>query len=88
MNTNMSVINNIAIITLFASQFIAYFKRTNIGTVIAAKGAGIIKGIPFSGVPLLIITVLIIAIINIFVTSPTIKWSLLSPIVVPTPYAI
>lgn len=84
MNTNMSVINNIAIITLFASQFIAYFKRTNIGTVIAAKGAGIIKGIPFSGVPLLIITVLIIAIINIFVTSPTIKWSLLSPIVVPT----
>ncbi|MDD4035785.1 MAG: AbgT family transporter [Bacilli bacterium] len=84
MSSYTVAVNNIVIIAFFASQFIAYFKRTNIGTIIAAWGAGIIKGIPFSGVPLLITTVLLIAIINLFVTSPTIKWALISPVVVPT----
>ena len=67
----------------FASQFIAVFKQSNIGTVITAWGANIINDASFSGLPLIILVVLVIAIANLFVTTPLAKWNIFAPIVVP-----
>lgn len=67
----------------FATQFIAVFRKTNIATIITAWGANIINNLDFSGIPLIILVVLVLAIINLFNTTPTAKWVILAPIIVP-----
>lgn len=37
-----------------ASQFIAYFGYTNLGTILAVKGADTLKSIGFTGLPLIL----------------------------------
>ncbi len=82
-NENMSQVGGLIGIIFFASQFIAVFKQTNIGTIITAWGADIINNLSFSGIPLIILSLVIIAISNLFVTTPLAKWSILAPIIVP-----
>lgn len=67
----------------FASQFISVFRKTNIGTYIVSLIANFLKNISFSGVPLVLIVVLLIAISSIFITTQTAKWTILAPVVVP-----
>ena len=65
------------------SQFIAVYKHTNIGIIISAWLANLLSHLQFSGIPLIITTLLLISISNIFLTSPTTKWMIFSPVVVP-----
>ena len=67
----------------FASQFIAVFKESNIGTVITAIGANMIKELSFTGLPLILLVLIVILVANLFMTSPVSKWTILSPVVVP-----
>lgn len=67
----------------FATQFIAVFRKTNIATIITAWGANLINSLDFTGIPLLILVVVVIAIINLFNTTPTAKWAILAPVIVP-----
>ena len=67
----------------FASQFIAIFKESNIGMVIVSAISGLIRDIPFSGLPLIISVLLLVAFSGLFLTTQTAKWTLLSPVVVP-----
>lgn len=67
----------------FATQFIAVFRKTNIATVITAWGANIINSLDFAGIPLILLVIVVFAIVNIFNTTPTAKWSILAPVVVP-----
>lgn len=73
----------LVVLVFFASQFIAVFKKTNIGTVIVALIANLIKGISFTGLPLIITILLLIAFCSFFVTTPSAKWSILAPVFVP-----
>lgn len=76
-------IGHLVALIFFASQFIAVFKETNIGTLIVAWGANIINSLSFTGIPLIILVLIVIAISNLFVTTPTLKWQILAPVVVP-----
>ena len=76
-------VGSLLVLLFFAAQFIAVFKETNIGTVITAIGANIIKELAFTGVPLILLVLLVILISNLFVTSPVSKWTILSPVIVP-----
>lgn len=76
-------IGSLIVLLFFAAQFIAVFKETNIGTVITAVGANIIKELSFTGVPLILLVLFVILVSNLFVTSPVTKWTILSPVVVP-----
>jgi len=76
-------IGSLVALLFFASQFIAVFKETNIGVVITAIGANLIKELSFTGLPLILLVLLVILVCNLFVTSPTTKWMILSPVVVP-----
>ncbi len=67
----------------FATQFIAVFRKTNIATVITAWAANLINSLNFSGIPLIIIVIFVLAIVNLFNTTPTAKWTILAPVVVP-----
>ena len=65
------------------SQFIAVFKETNIDIVITAWLGNALEYLEFSGIPLIIVTLIIIAIANLFLTNPATKWMIFAPIVVP-----
>lgn len=73
----------LVVLIFVAAQFIAVFKKTNIGTFIIATIANMIKDISFTGLPLIVTVLLLIALCGLFVTTQSAKWNILSPVVVP-----
>ena len=76
-------IGSIIILIFVVSQFIAVWRKTNIGTIITIWLTNILEQMQLSGIPLIIITLIFIAVANIFLTSPASKWAIFSPVVVP-----
>lgn len=66
-----------------ASQFVSYFAWSNLGIVLAVSGAGLLKSIGLSGVPLLIGFVLLAATINLLIASASAKWAVMATVFVP-----
>ncbi len=72
------------ILLLFViSQFISIFKETNIGTIIVAWCTNAIGSVSFTGLPLIVFCLLMIAVSNLFVTTALSKWQILAPVMVP-----
>ena len=67
----------------FAAQFVAIFKETNIGTVIVVLLTDLLKALPLSGILLIIVAIIVIALSNLVVPSTITKWMIISPILVP-----
>lgn len=78
-----SKIGTILVLIFVVSQFIAIFKKANIGLVITAWLANLIEYLKFSGIPLVLLALIAIAISNLFLTTPGAKWAIFSPVVVP-----
>lgn len=78
-----SKIGSVIILLFVSSQFIAIFKQTNIGTVITAWLANLLSMLNFSSIPLIITTIILIAISNFLLTGSANKWVIFAPIVVP-----
>lgn len=79
-----SKIGSIFILMFVASQFIAIFKKTNIGTVITAWLANLLSVLEITGIPLIIVTILLIGLANFVLTGASAKWLIFAPVVVPT----
>ena len=75
-------IGSIIVLIFFASLFINVFEESQIGTVIVASISKIVGGLKFTGAPLILITVLLVAIGNIFLPGSLSKWQILSAAVV------
>ncbi len=71
------------VLVFIIGQFVAYFNWTNIGVIIAVKGAEFLQTVGFTGLPLIIGMILLATIVNIFIGSGSAKWSILAPIFVP-----
>ncbi len=80
---NLKNLGGILILIFFASQFIFVFRKTNIGTILTGIVANVIDSISFGGIALLVIAILLIAIVNLFLTTPQAKWVILAPVIVP-----
>lgn len=78
-----SEIGILIVMLFFSAQFIAIFKESNIGIVITAILTNILKAFSMSGIPLIIVTLIVVAIANIFLTSSISKWAIMSPTIVP-----
>lgn len=78
-----SNLGSIWILIFVVSQFIAIFRKSNIGMVVTVWLANLLEHLSLSGIPLILITLLLIAISNLLLTSTTSKWMIFSPIVVP-----
>ena len=73
-----------SIILLFvAAQFIAVLKKTNIGMIIASWLANLINIMNLSGVALIIVSLIFIALANILLSGSANKWMIFAPILVP-----
>jgi len=72
------------IVTAFsAAQFVAWFTKSNIATIMAVKGADLLGALDFTGIPLIISFVLLAAFVDLFVVSGSAKWLVLAPVFVP-----
>lgn len=80
---NFAKVGSLFILIFVAAQFIAIYKKTNFGIIISCWLADLLNNLNFSGIPLIIVTLIAISIANIFLTSPSTKWMIFSPIVVP-----
>ncbi|WP_216823179.1 AbgT family transporter [Kocuria sp. WRN011] len=81
-----SAITQVApLIVLFfaASQFIAWFDWSNMGTVLAIKGSEFLGDADVPTVVLFAGFVLLVAVVNILITSGSAQWTLTAPVVVP-----
>ena len=74
---------SLLILIFFAAQFVLIFKETNIGVFIVASLSELLGNLQLTGIVLIILTFIIIAICTIFVPSLSIKWAIMSPVVVP-----
>ena len=81
--TAFSNVGSIIILLFVMSQFIFVFKKTNIGLIITIWLTNLLKSLNFTGIPLIIMTALTIAIANLFFPNTAAKWKVLSPVVVP-----
>jgi len=66
-----------------AAQFLAFFQWSNLGPIIAIKGAEFLQNIGLTGLGLLIGFIVVSCLINILIASASAKWAILSPIFVP-----
>ena len=77
-------IGSIILLMFFVSQFINIYKQTNIGPIITTWITNLLSSMNLSGVTLIIVSLLLVAIANLFLTSPSQKWMIMSPVLVPT----
>lgn len=66
-----------------AQWFIYQFQDSGIATLIAVGGERLLRSINLTGYPMLAVFACIVFFLNLFMTSGSVKWMLLSPIFVP-----
>jgi aminobenzoyl-glutamate transport protein len=71
------------VLMFFAAQFVAWFKWSQLGELLAISGAEGLRALDFSPVLLLILFVLLTALIDLFIGSASAKWALMAPVFVP-----
>jgi aminobenzoyl-glutamate transport protein len=76
------------VVCLPASIFIDLFHKSNLTTIIAVKGAHLIKNLQIGHMPTLLTFALLCAVLNLFITSGLTKWLILAPIFVPLFYQL
>lgn len=76
-------IGSIIVLIFFASLFINVYEESHIGLVITGFISSLIGSLNFTGIGLILITLVCIAIANIFCPSSIVKWSMLSSTIVP-----
>ena len=74
---------SLLILIFFAAQFCLIFKETNIGVFIVVSLTELLDNLQLTGITLIILSFLIIAICTIFVPTLSTKWAIMSPVIVP-----
>ncbi|WP_374622927.1 AbgT family transporter [Pandoraea sp.] len=83
MSKTLGSLGQYLVLVFFASQFIALFGRSGLGTILAVKGAGWLSGIADNGPLLFVGLIALCAAVNLMISSGMAQWALMAPIVVP-----
>lgn len=83
MGKSMSGMGSYIILVFFAAQFVYFFKESNLGLIFAIKGASWLSEVGFTGYPMIVCFILLVATINMFMGSASAKWAILAPVFVP-----
>ncbi|MFD2177156.1 AbgT family transporter [Veronia pacifica] len=83
MAKSISTLGMYIVLVFFAAQFVALFKWTNFGQVIAVGGADALQAIGLTGPALFFGFILICGIINLTLGSASAQWAVTAPIFVP-----
>ncbi|MFZ3561007.1 AbgT family transporter [Streptomyces sp. BH055] len=71
------------VLILVIAQVIGVFDWTNLGTLLAVKGAALLESVGLTGYLGLVAFVLLVCVLNLFITSGSALWSLVAPVFVP-----
>ncbi len=80
---SMSGMGSYIVLVFFAAQFVYFFNESNLGLIIAIKGAAGLRDIGFTGPVLIASFVLLSAFINLFMGSASAKWAIIAPVFIP-----
>ena len=83
MAASMKTLATYIVLVFFAAQFVAYFKWSNLGIILAVKGADFLMSADVGLIPLMIMFILLSAAINMLMGSASAKWAILAPIFIP-----
>ena len=83
MSKSMSTMGYYIVLAFFASLFIAAFAQSNIGALLAIKGANFLRDLGLPGQVTIVGIILLSGLVNLLVGSASAKWALLAPIFVP-----
>lgn len=83
MNYYLKSFSSLLILIFFAAQFCLIFKETNIGIFIVSSLTEIFGNLQLTGFALIIFSFLLIIVCTFFVPSASIKWAILSPVMIP-----
>jgi aminobenzoyl-glutamate transport protein len=71
------------VLVFFAAQFVAWFKWSNLGLIVAINGATALQNLNLGLIPLLIFFIILSGFINMFMGSASAKWAILGPVFIP-----
>jgi aminobenzoyl-glutamate transport protein len=71
------------VLVFFAAQFIAYFKYSNLGLILAINGAEVLSASGLGPIPLMLSFTLLVGFINLCIGSASAQWALMAPVFVP-----
>lgn len=83
MSKTMSTMGYYIALAFFASLFIAAFGQSNLGALLALKGAGALQALALPPQITIIGIIILTALVNLLIGSASAKWALLAPIFVP-----
>lgn len=83
LSENMSAMGGYIALAFVCAQFIKYFEYTNLGTILAIKGADFLGAIGANGIVLMLGFILLTGFINLFMGSASAKWAIMAPVFVP-----
>ncbi|WP_416135298.1 AbgT family transporter [Bowmanella yangjiangensis] len=83
MSQGMSTLGMYIVLVFFASQFVAFFNWTNLGTVLAVKGAALLTALGLDGPEVFVFFILMCAMVNLSLGSSSAQWAVTAPIFVP-----
>ena len=83
MTKSMESMSGFLVLAFFAAQFVSFFAYTNLGTILSVKGAEFLGSIRLTGIPLIVLFIILSAFINLFIGSASAKWAIMAPIFVP-----
>jgi aminobenzoyl-glutamate transport protein len=83
MSKTMSTMGYYIVLAFFAALFTDAFGRSNLGALVALKGATFLQALGLPGQVTIIGIIIVTALVNLLIGSASAKWALLAPIFVP-----
>ncbi len=83
MGKAMETLGTYLVLVFFAAQFVAFFRWTNLGLILAVEGALFLKTLELGAIPLMLAFILLTAAINLIMGSASAKWAIMAPVFVP-----
>jgi aminobenzoyl-glutamate transport protein len=83
MSKAMSTMGYYIVMAFFAALFTDAFGRSNLGALVALKGATLLQALALPGQVTIVGIIIVTATVNLLIGSASAKWALLAPIFVP-----
>ena len=83
MSKSMGTMGLYIVLVFFAAQFVSFFKWTNLGTVLAVKGATLLQALGLDGPEVFILFIIMCGMVNLSLGSASAQWAVTAPIFVP-----
>ena len=79
----MATMGTYIVLSFVAAQFVNWFAWSNLATILAVRGAHLLRDLGLDGTMLMIGLVIATSILNLFTSSASAKWATFAPVFIP-----